>query len=612
MALYTYHFLNPQEIRILALHPGSGSGPLKGSLITRSLKNYIAAAENILIDDGESFEALSYCWETSSRGCQFVTTEGNILITASLKSALYHLRRVDKTRLLWADGICINQNDLEERANQVRIMGDIYRAARRTVVFLGDEKDDSTAGFERLCAWWKFNVAPYGLNGRSVEETENRISMKLPSLPENAQPPPPSTDDFWVPARKIWLRPWFTRVWIVQEFILARDVTIVCGDVEMPWQHLYLATMNSNAASDGDTWLGQPDVYDAVVSFSTLGTLRIMHRGAQYKNNLSLGDLINLLPGRFASITQDYFFGILGMASDADRAEYCPDYKSPARDVMIRFARCLISQPIGPELFARAGLGEPRGDVPSWAAGLSGPLPSVWPLAYKQLAGVPDYKTSGPSSFAPSFEPADDEVLILQGFPIDTIDQVFQLTSRANFLRDAYQAFQASRLNIGSTPVDTAIARTLLADKFISSDYSSTAEMPQERVLHMGLLYWLARKQGKSDADATALVTSQFEGTTSQAVQEARLSFGNSYNCVRDRHDLMPCVSVSGRPGMVSKYCRKGDEVWILAGCPCPMVLRPSGTRQGCFKVLANAYVFGAMYGELCDDGMEFITVRVD
>ncbi|KAF2812606.1 uncharacterized protein BDZ99DRAFT_270075 [Mytilinidion resinicola] len=83
-----------------------------------------------------------------------------------------------------------------------------------------------------------------------------------------------------------------------------------------------------------------------------------MRQQAQYENTLLLGDLINFLPGRFASVPQDYFFGLLGMAADSDRDEFRPDYKSPARKVILRTGRFLLSQKDEPELLSRAGLGE--------------------------------------------------------------------------------------------------------------------------------------------------------------------------------------------------------------------------------------------------------------
>jgi len=44
---------------------------------------------------------------------------------------------------MWIDAICINQNDISERNNQVRQMGAIYSQASQVVVWLGEETGDS-------------------------------------------------------------------------------------------------------------------------------------------------------------------------------------------------------------------------------------------------------------------------------------------------------------------------------------------------------------------------------------------------------------------------------------------------------------------------------------
>ena len=58
-------------------------------------------------------------------------------VTASLECALRHVRDGFRTLLIWADGVCINQNDVQDRNEQVRFMGNIYYNAVTTIIFLG-------------------------------------------------------------------------------------------------------------------------------------------------------------------------------------------------------------------------------------------------------------------------------------------------------------------------------------------------------------------------------------------------------------------------------------------------------------------------------------------
>jgi hypothetical protein len=74
--------------------------------------------------------------------------EHTLKITKSLRSALFYLRKSDEPRTLWVDAICINQNDLKERGDQVRNMGEIYSRTSRTVVWLGPGDEETDRAFK--------------------------------------------------------------------------------------------------------------------------------------------------------------------------------------------------------------------------------------------------------------------------------------------------------------------------------------------------------------------------------------------------------------------------------------------------------------------------------
>lgn len=73
------------------------------------------------------------------------------LVTASLYEALSYLRYPDRTRTLWIDAVCINQDDIEERAAQVAIMRLIYTQADRVIIWLGVDDDLTPTAIGRLC-----------------------------------------------------------------------------------------------------------------------------------------------------------------------------------------------------------------------------------------------------------------------------------------------------------------------------------------------------------------------------------------------------------------------------------------------------------------------------
>ncbi|PMD38817.1 heterokaryon incompatibility, partial [Hyaloscypha variabilis F] len=139
------------------------------------------------------YEALSYAWgsndQTEKRPCVSF-----IPITPNLQSALKRLRQRSTTRVLWVDQLCINQEDVEERSSQVQLMGHIYQKASKTVVWLGEEDE----------------------HGRGP------LGAFLQTMGHDAD----LTTYNWQAFNSFYNRPWFGRLWILQEIAFSKEVVI--------------------------------------------------------------------------------------------------------------------------------------------------------------------------------------------------------------------------------------------------------------------------------------------------------------------------------------------------------------------------------------------------
>jgi hypothetical protein len=126
---------NPQEIRVLHLHVGHHSDPLTGQL------------QHVTLAHPPPFEAISYEWGDPTKTRSITLEDGSAFpITESLHHALRDIRDITargKSRILWADAICIDQQNITELQHQVSIMGRIYRNATRVITYIGPERDDS-------------------------------------------------------------------------------------------------------------------------------------------------------------------------------------------------------------------------------------------------------------------------------------------------------------------------------------------------------------------------------------------------------------------------------------------------------------------------------------
>ncbi|KAK0906306.1 hypothetical protein LTR91_012100 [Friedmanniomyces endolithicus] len=89
------------------------------------------------------YETISYCWG-SSRIRSTLVIQGHVVdVPASSAKALRRVRLRNKSRLVWIDAICINQNDSAEKSAQVAMMADIFRSGVGGVIYLGEETRDS-------------------------------------------------------------------------------------------------------------------------------------------------------------------------------------------------------------------------------------------------------------------------------------------------------------------------------------------------------------------------------------------------------------------------------------------------------------------------------------
>lgn len=202
----------PDALRLVLLSPSRDlQSPVECDLISTTLSN----CENDLIDH---YTALSYVWGDPSQRA-FIKVAGQPLsITASLDTALRHLRDPSRPRRIWADAICINQNDFEERNQQVRQMASVYAIAQHTVIWIGE----GTAETDELFTALK-HLASQRLLGRSTVAPQMMEVSKQVRLSAS---------------QTILARQWFTRVWVLQELVRSRDPWVQCGTFIVKWNDL--------------------------------------------------------------------------------------------------------------------------------------------------------------------------------------------------------------------------------------------------------------------------------------------------------------------------------------------------------------------------------------
>lgn len=204
--------MSPRSIRVIVLEKLSGHIPHQ---------NVRYRMEEIHLDAGEPFTALSYAWD-SHKGTADIICDGRIIkVSKNCVAALRRFQNASGVERLWVDAICINQSDTAEKKVQLGIMGEIYAKAHQVRAWLGEHDKASELVFNflnNLSRPPEYNGGPAGI----------KVARRWPDLSK-------SLVDFFG-------RSWFTRAWPIQEVALPLPgrVKVVCGAGTMDFENIRL------------------------------------------------------------------------------------------------------------------------------------------------------------------------------------------------------------------------------------------------------------------------------------------------------------------------------------------------------------------------------------
>jgi hypothetical protein len=200
-------------IRVLKLQPGKTEDDIECSLE--------------IIDIGtseDSYEAISYVWGSANDTIDVKCNGLHVPITASLANALRNFRYPFEPRLLWADALCINQRDDQEKGHQVKRMGQVYANAKCVLVWLGcDVNNVAEDTFALICeanTYFKYSLVKAGKKASRMELFEKPYPINI-------------DQSGWSGVVKLFEFPWFKRVWTVQEVATAAEYRMFWGSASV-------------------------------------------------------------------------------------------------------------------------------------------------------------------------------------------------------------------------------------------------------------------------------------------------------------------------------------------------------------------------------------------
>ncbi|KAF4621538.1 hypothetical protein G7Y89_g14534 [Cudoniella acicularis] len=282
------------------------------------------------------YEALSYTWGRNQKTDDILVNGNKLGITKNLYLALRYLRLEDEDRILWVDGICINQGNDQEKGHQVQQMGNIYRQAERVLIWLGPATSGTNVFMESMMKLEKeslnspknsWSVSGQVLSQRCLD-TWSSIKPELRSIHSNLE----LRQRHGLEA--IFERPWFRRVWILQEVANARAAIVICG----------VKSVSAQIFALGPSLTGlTPDAHCQSILDIMPGKPR---EKFWWSKKRDLHTLLSKFRKSSASDPRDNIYALLGLSSDAYDSDLLqPDYSKSMRDVMNDTASFLLQVP---------------------------------------------------------------------------------------------------------------------------------------------------------------------------------------------------------------------------------------------------------------------------
>ncbi|KAH8590530.1 heterokaryon incompatibility protein-domain-containing protein [Bisporella sp. PMI_857] len=322
-----------------------------------------------------NYETLSYCWGNlqESNLVSAVCNGFPVQLGSNLALALRHMRHLSVTRIVWVDALCINQEDNAERSWQVQLMGQIYGQASRTIIWLGDiREEDALAAFQVIChfvnSWDESRPAFFcqKKNGIWLKQCEDYFGFSGLSTLEGYYQNSSADYQKVVP---LFSAEWFERKWVIQEAILSTNAEVLVPGGTIFWKWIGIAAAILRSNHDCHPSYRTPQIQTSIYNAYLMA--RMSRTIGLESVEVTFLQLLRLTAGFRTTQKLDAVFGILGLpCKDEGLGEQFViiDYNMSYEGQMMHVAEKLmsLSEPLG-FLSDAAGLWRDCTSVtPSW------------------------------------------------------------------------------------------------------------------------------------------------------------------------------------------------------------------------------------------------------
>lgn len=600
--------LNQPRIRLLTLEPHAD--PLADVVCTLTTHD---------VSSLPPYEALSYVWGDASDRAEVIVNGFTMSITRNLFSAIRIRRHPAGPVRLWADALCINQSNLDERSAQVQLMGDIYRTAVCTLIWLGYQDQASDTVLE-IC--------------QEAEEAARLEDGPMPPIIDNKKRIEALLEFF--------KRPWWVRSWIIQELCLSKRAVLIVGGMSIPWRLFASILSHIDDEITEKKWDALEAMLHLVRSEGYVAARGLKNKKQELDvadKEITLLDLLVEFRNFATTDRRDKVYALLGLISNPQTGIH-PDYTVTANQAYTRAAKAILESTRDLTLLQALPMFERfrDPDLPSWVPQWDGEANQENPgekvpshirsvthtSRVRPSAKIPPLNASK-SYYVTRLEFQQPNILILDGyiwnevtalgeplnFPTKIHEDMSQESWKGNpenaaaFYLNAIQnmghinnamaswhglAVTRRRYPTGQDRKEAFITTVYgpaadLAASASNFDLAMSTHVPQQ-----GLAWGVGSLLGT--VSKTSKLT--FNGFLSlrQTTRE------NTFDCLPNCYDKRLAITRNDYIALVPKTAMVGDKIALMPGGDKPFLLRPDGKR---FIVVGTCYVQGIMHGEVWD-----------
>lgn len=645
--LSNYRPLKDDQIRILHILPRSPKDSIHATL------------EVVKLRDRPLYRALSYHWGQRKPPRKLYLQHGCVEITTSLEGALRQHRSQHGSVSLWADAVCINQKDRLEKARQVAMMKEIYQMSQETLVWLGNPNAADDLAFRMISVlsevhkelkittnvWGAINEPLEGV----IASVQSLMSFEFGRFGANVHDPDhaeltsaviPTMTQAFTSLASICEKPWFNRLWVIQEVAFARRTRVFCGK--------HHATLNQirgaleicsglkldHRTSHFVSGLPSTKMHHVI---AVMNLVRLFRTGGAPDNRVQQFYEAFMTSTMIMCCTnvRDYVYALSALPFVANDPSLYPDYAISTRFLWQKVATCILIRPSARKdaaicpafvlaLPSCQAIYCDQHSLPSWVPDFErvGSECRRKYAFYLDQANTTRSWASGKHTLFRACLTGSGKVQ-LQGSCVGTINSAFPASQPRPRALDVFEwpgnqeRIEKGRENGASELLDWyvyCLSSAISIDPRMEHETEFTTILMHGRPSTWDKLLdetwnevfrsWLALRKRKMGDKHTAEMLLSMRNHLGPFVRSNRLHFDHDQS-------RMLAGTRDGRVCWIPKQARANDLVWLLEGAPFPFILRR--LRNGHYQIVGDAYVHGIMHGEawpLREDNLEIVCVE--